>query len=453
MNNSIDELPGRGEKVWFIIRQDSHEGPYALSMLEDKLAAGELKKEALVWARGWPEALPFFRVLSAYRGEATPVVEERPVRPIKKVEREEFVFEPASSESTESLPAPAARWPLVAVVLFMLGGGLWLTRQLPTQTELTRPAEMNIDAFRKMSAAFKLIDRPVPVPQVVVSGDYRKIWLTDGSSQLCHYEASFHSDPQNNLGGESVSFQTQASLLQHWVMFDRLNFTEGQKLMPGRYTLTVNRQDCAPQGLLSWWEKPHPALSLVFDVDIFHGTADELQARMDVVFKKKEAAKKQRAEMSQQAWRDIGEKLRTLSAISQQIETGFNELLNRKIAWKLRMDRVISNYTMRFGGFLTNFTVKNDEDFSTLSTQDIPAKVDIMGRQPLINAHAKRIGFLSMGLIERLQKLKDAPKRSDLEDWLRTLQQDFAVERESIRRAIVEATQMADPSTQTPGTP
>lgn len=452
MSNSINELPDRGEKVWFIIRQDSHEGPYALSMLEDKLTSGELRKDSLVWARGWPEALPLSRVQAAYRGEVASEAEEPPKRPLREVTevREEEVD---GSAPIEHKPASTSRWPLLVLVLLVLGGGLWATRQLQPQVELTRPADMNIDAFRKMRSAFQQINRAVPVPQAVVSADYRKIWLSDGSPQMCHYEATFHSDADKNLGGEPISFQAQAPLLQHWVMFDRMNFTEGQKLMPGRYTLTVNRKDCAPQGLLSWWEPAHPPLSLVFDVDLFHGSSDELQARMDVVFKKKEAAEKQRAEIAKQAWRDIGEKLRTLSAIASQIETGFNELLNRKLAWKPRMNRVIDSYTMRFGGFLTNFTVKNDEDFSLLATQDFPDKIEIMGRQPLINAHAKRIGFLSMGLIEKLQKLSAAPNRTDLQDWLRTLQQDFGVEREKLRLAIEEATHRPDPSTQTPATP
>jgi hypothetical protein len=449
MSNSIDELPDRGEKVWFIIRQDSHEGPYSLSSLEERLAAGELKKDSLVWARGWPEALPFFRVQSAYRGEVHAEPQEKPVRFVRPAPQEEDF----AIDTPPVLPSTPARWPLFVGVLLMLGAGLWATNSLKPQAELTRPSEMNIDAFRKMRTAFEQVNRPVPIPEVVVAADYRKIWLADGTTQMCHYQATFHSEAQDNLGGQPVSFQTEAPLLQHWAMFDRLNFTEGQKLMPGRYLLTVVRQDCAPQGFFGFWETAHPTLNFSFNVEIFHGSPDELQARMAMVAKKKEAEEKQRREISLQAWRDIGEKLRTLSAISQQIESGFNELLNRKLAWKPRMQRVIDGYTMRFGGFLTNFTVKNDEDFSTLASQDFPDKVELMGRQPLINAHAKRIGFLSMGLIEKLQKTAAAPSRSDLEDWLRSLQQDFAVERENIRRAIAEATQMADPSTQTPAKP
>jgi hypothetical protein len=452
MNNSIDELPGRGEKVWFIIRADSHEGPYSFSSLEERLAAGEFKRDSFVWARGWPEALPYIRVESAYRGEA----EAKPTVPPARIVRatpEQSHEGITEDESPPALPRRASHWPLFLGVLGMLGVGLWATSALKPQAELARPADMNIDAFRKMRTAFEQINRPVPIPEVVVAADYRKIWLADGTTQMCHYQATFRSEAGDNLGGQVVSFQTDAPLIQHWAMFDRLSFSEGQKLMPGRYLLTVVRQDCAPQGLMSFWETAHPPLNLSFTVEIFHGSPEELQARMGMVAKKKEAEEKQRRELSLQAWRDVGEKLRTLSAISQQIESGFNGLLNRRLAWKPRMQGVIDGYTMRFGGFLTNFTVKNDEDFSALAAQDFPDKVELMGRQPLINAHAKRIGFLSMGLIEKLQKNADAPNRSDLEDWLRTLQQDFAVERESIRRAIAEATQMADPSTQTPAQP
>ena len=105
MSNSIDELPDRGEKVWFIIRQDSHEGPYSLSSLEERLAAGELKKDSLVWARGWPEALPFFRVQSAYRGEVHTEPQEIPVRYVRPAPQEEDF----AIDTPPALPSTPAR--------------------------------------------------------------------------------------------------------------------------------------------------------------------------------------------------------------------------------------------------------------------------------------------------------------------------------------------------------
>jgi hypothetical protein len=455
MKHSIDELPKRGEKVWFIIRQDSHEGPYPFDLLLEKLAARELQLKSSVWARGWPNSLELGVVVEAYgqleneiappeitlpeQSEAAPqemrvprVVESAPalqVEPLVFDERPEVVPERTSH----------SRWPWVAGVLLVCGIGAWGVQKLTPRAELLRPAEMSLETYRRMKEAFEKLDKPLPVPAVAVAADYSKLWLLDRATQSCRYEASFYSAETMNLGGQKISFQSSASGLSHWILLERLSFSEGQKLMPGRYQLNLVRQGCTPAGITQFWEKPLADMSVAFEVEIYAGPISELAERLAVLAKKKALEDGRRIEEARQAWRDIEEKLRTLSAISMQIELSFGDLLNRKLAWKPRLARFVEQYTMRFGGFLTNFTVKSEEDFNAIALREIPDKVELMARGPAINAYAKRIGFLSMSLIEKLQKDPEAPKRSDLQDWIRTLQQDFGVEREKLRLAVEEA--------------
>ncbi|MBY0518677.1 MAG: hypothetical protein K2P81_17335, partial [Bacteriovoracaceae bacterium] len=197
-------------------------------------------------------------------------------------------------------------------------------------------------------------------------------------------------------------------------------------------------------------KKSDPRLSVTFDVILYSGVESELTSRLNNLAKKKELEEKKREQVSAQLWRDVEEKLRTLSAISSQVEQNFQGLLDRRMAWPARLKKVIDAYTMKFGGFLTNFIIQNDEDFNKIATQDVIGKIDIMGRQPLINAHAKRIGFISMKFIEKLQSSKEAPNRKDLVEWMKVVTQDFGVERESLRIAVLEAQMFSKQTSQSP---
>ena len=436
MKQSIGELPPRGEKVWFIIKDGAHEGPYALSQLELKSSHGDMLADAPIWARGWPAPLPLSSVLMAYQKneEVAPsiVATSEPI-----VEAQVTPTEMAQEPVQIELPKKV-RWPYI-LAGFVLLLGWWVSTQLKMQTELVRPADVTLERFRELKSMFEKFTEAVPLPHVTIASDYSKIWLVDRSNQQCTFEGSFYSSADQNLSGGSIHFQVFGVSAQHWVLFDRLNFVEGQKLIPGRYRMNIERRDCQAKGVLSFWQKADQDLRLAHEVDIYLGDPLELGQRLKELAQKKLQESKQSLLKNRQAWRDIEEKLRTLSAISLQIEQNFQELLNRKFPWDARLKRVIDLYTLRFGGFLTNFMVQNDADFNLLATQDLPQKVDIMGRQSMINTFGKRLGFVSMSLIEKLQKDKSAPNRRDLQDWLQSLSQDMGVEREKLKLAAQEA--------------
>lgn len=435
MKQSIGELPPRGEKVWFIIKDGAHEGPYALSQLELKSNEGSLAADAPIWARGWPAPLPLNSVLIAYQNNHQAMPVEEPNTLVSESPVDVSLSGPVAAKKASDYQF---RWRYI-LIGFVLLLGWWVSTQVKVQTELVRPADVTLKRFRELKSLFDRYHGPVPLPHVTIASDYSKIWLIDRSNQQCTFEGSFYSSAEQNLSGGAIHFQVFGVSAQHWVMFERLNFIEGQKLIPGRYRMNVERRDCQPQGIDSLWQKPDQNLRLAHEVDIYLGDPAELGQRLNELAQKKLQESKQSLLKNRQAWRDIEEKLRTLSAISLQIEQNFQELLNRKYPWDARLKRVIDLYTVRFGGFLTNFMVQNDADFNLLAAQELPQKVDIMGRQSMINTFGKRLGFISMSLIEKLQKDKAAPNRRDLQDWLRSLSQDMGVEREKLRLAAEEA--------------
>ncbi len=389
-----------------------------------KSIKGEINADGLVWARGWPAPLKLNAVLLAYR---TPDQIEIRAELVTKDE----MIEPKKGSKKKSW-----RIILLSLVLFL---GWWVNSHYKIKIELVRPADIRLERFRELKSIFDNSSEKIPLTQAAVSIDYSKIWLIDRSEQQCVFEGSFYSNNNQNLSGVDIHFQVSGVSTQHWITFNRLNFIEGQKLIPGRYKMNIERKDCRSEGLLAFWQAPDPNLKLELEVDLYSGDAQELGLRLSELAKKKRQESLKIASKNRQAWRDIEEKLRTLSAISLQIEQNFQELIMSKISWSVRLKRVIDSYTLKFGGFLTNFVVQNDADFNVLATQDLPQKVDVMGRQSMINAFGKRIGFLSMSLIEKLQKDKVAPNRQALKNWLTSFSKNLASEREKLKVAAEEA--------------
>lgn len=457
MDKSINDLPAPGEKLWYVIGKDAHEGPYSFLELKEKWQAKELRNATPIWARGWPEPLAFQTVEMAYRHFPPPIqtpmrestenaatatevgVTIRPVTKQEEIQRLQSDPVIAPWEDEDSPPPAPVRWPLYVGVLGLTLVGLLTWKSLTPKPDLVRPQEVSVNRYKDVQRLFSQITKPHPLPIAVVAKDYSKLWLIDRTTQECHYQVQLQSSADENLSGSPVSFEAQGSSVQHWILLDRLAFLEGQKLIPGRYRVNLNRLDCVAPGLARWWHKPDESLTLSFTVSLYAGPLLELESRLQEVARRKSELSKRKQLYAQQAWRDIEEKLRTLSAISQQIEQNFQTLLNRKFVWPQRVKNVVEAYTLKMGGFLTNFMVKNDEDFSAIANQDLEDKVEIMARQVIINAHAKRIGFVSMSLIEKLQNAKKAPARRDVQDWLMSLQQDFGVERDRIRMAAEEA--------------
>lgn len=396
MQLSIGELPAPGEKVWYIIDEGTHQGPYSYTDLAQRRLGASTK----IWAKGWPAALAFEVIETAYNPSTDDIP---PPFPRSSLHERDEPTDDVRPKAKRSFPVRV----LVALLVFgFAGAGVYWQVQAP---KLKRPAGLPLPAYREIRQAFNKSKAPGPLRLLGVSADYRKVWLADRSRQNCTFDLSLSSPALDNLSGEAVSLQAEASSREHWVSFERWSYHAGQRLWPGKYQAVVNRIDC--QSTLPWGAADGDGV-LTFAVDVFAGSKRDLDMNLTALRRKK----KKQAEKARQAlvmsWRDVEEKCRTLSAIAVQIQQGFAGLLDKKTPWKPRLKMVVDRYTLRFGGFLTNFTIRNEEDFNRIGRQDVLDKVQLMERGPVINNYAKRIGFVSMELIEWLQK--GVPKREDL---------------------------------------
>ncbi|MBY0515990.1 MAG: DUF4339 domain-containing protein, partial [Bacteriovoracaceae bacterium] len=253
METSINDLPQPGEKVWYIIKKDSHEGPFSFEELKERKSSGELDDQSPIWAKGWPDSLRFKNVFEAY---------ERSVSRPREIIKIETIYEESQPIEEESPVDPIVeeeykkrKWPIYVTAIFALAVALMAVTQLSPKAELVRLEDMNVAVFRELKKSYSLIQSSVPVPKASISGDYTKIWMMDRSGQDCFYEASFTSDANNNLSGEMISFKSQTLSAMHWIVFERFTFIEGQRILPGRYNLQLERKNCQAKGIESFWKK------------------------------------------------------------------------------------------------------------------------------------------------------------------------------------------------------
>lgn len=434
MNSSIGELPGAGEKVWYIIEEHGHQGPFSFIELQSK----SLNASIHIWAKGWPVPLNFEVLRVAYQPAA---IEEPPPLPLltkklmslkeETVERPQIFEEPEDKKglnlARKSKPKKIIIAGLGAVFLVWSGLFFWLNKS----PHLQRPESLPLILFRMIDADFEKTKANGPIEILGVSGDYSKVWLADRSKQNCTYDLSLVSEPLENLSGEKVSLQSEGESNNHWVLFDRWTFNLGFKLWPGHYQATLSRVGCQHRSKILSWLKPDRDLLQTFRATVFVGNKIDLENGLTAL-KNKALEEEQKAHQALvMSWRDIEEKCRTLSAISLQIQQGFGLLSDYKIPWRSRVKNVVNRYTLRFGGFLTNFTIRNEEDFNRIGRQKVLEKVLLMEKGPIINNYAKKIGFLSMSLIEWLPK-KTHPKKGELEKRLQNLKIDL----EKVRQGL-----------------
>lgn len=399
MENSIGDLPDAGEKVWFCIQEDAHVGPFSFTQLQNQCSP-----QQLVWAKGWPEPLTLYILEEAYY-QQQPRVEVVQTVPLSK--------------------SAKPKWPwLVALGVLAIGAGFIFYPR-----GLVRPKELALPAFRQAQDYFNTKTKNEPITWVGVRRDYARLWMVDRSAQSCVFEIQMLSSAENNLSGQPIALQAQSVSKMHWVVIDSWSLARGQRLWPGYYNVKIARRSCRPEGMRAWWEKPERPISKAFSFPLAVNVT-EMKNRLARMKSEKVAREKKLKETLMHGWRDIEEKCRTLAAITLQIEAGFQPLLNREIPWKARLKPVIDDYTLRFGGFLTNFVIKNDEDFVKIAALPMEEKNVLLARQPVVNEKARLIGFHSMKLIEFLQL--GVPARPELEKRLIQLSSELAKLRQEL---------------------
>lgn len=435
-------MPSRSESVWYIIKPTAHEGPYSYEQLQEKLSAGQVNASSLIWARGWPEAVEYQRLRKLFETQVTKLNFEQQLDPrIIDSFDDQSVDGPEETDLSEPLTRPKTLSLQVVLSLvliaFGIAGGV-VFYQLKENPVLDRPSTVSVSEFREVKTLFENTQASIPLPRLLNSLDFKKISLVDRSTQNCSYTLNFFSEASQNLSQEPIAFTAQAQSHQHWVVFERFDFRDGQRLIPGHYEVNLQRTACSPVGWKKLIESSHQDIALSFKQSFYTSSLQDLDKSLSLLEKKKRREDERLKIASLEVWKEINEKLRTLKAISSQIGQDFKLLLDRRMKWPERVQKIVKNYTQNQGSFLSGFLETNEADFKRISELEIPMRFELMGRAPLISGFAQRIGLVSSQLIEKVDQKGVVPDRRALEQWLIDFESSINLENSKIDMAMAE---------------
>lgn len=432
-----NKLPGKNEKVWFVIKESSHLGPYSFIELSRLETSGKISAHQPVWKVGLAQAL-FLKTLEkqylkAQKHEGAAVVSVK----LKKVSSG-----PKHSIDTPALPASPAKlevkktlmkeartgkkvsylFPVIGFILAgSIGMGLWFfTQSIP---QIYRGNKVAAQLFKLMESTYQRLGRDELALKVFPAKDLSELYILSSTNQVCHYQASFRS--KKILSQNSIHFKASARALGGVVTLGRFNFSQGEKFIPGYYQVEIKKEKCRASF-------PIIAESLAnksyqFETLIYSGSEKKFASTYDKFEKWQEKKFRLKNKVILSILDDMEQRYSTLEAMTNQIEIFFKDGLH-----KHQVKKTVGDYTKSFGSFLTNFVVQNEEMMAKVMALEIKEKKNISKHSKRVNQIARNIGFKSMKFIEEIKK----ENQDQLHNKLNELNIGFEQERQKLEASM-----------------
>lgn len=449
---------------WYIIYPHGHEGPYSLEYLEKKLQDQLINNQIKIWCEGLKAELTLEAVLASLASAPNkntssalaaddgppplpplPLEEEEKEEEKVSVLREELKVESSATPSQEKQRKTAVVFFVFLLIFSLLSGTFYLGQKNKKEMSILRPQGMSLKLVDKINdyLTFRGWNEALFFKEFVSDG-YQSIWLASASFHTCDVFAHFKSqkDKLLSMSDEDIEFEAKGILKNHLVRFEKIDFVEGRRMTPGMYDMEIKASNCQWDGLIAkamnLFKTPAEAYSSKMSVILYVNGADEFKELLDKVTRKKLEKAIQEQNQVELFWQGIQEKLQTLLAITLQIEQFFIDFMKKDSrSFHIEFPMMVNDYTKKYGDFLTNFVVSNEESFKEYNLSGIKGVSTRRNYELVISEAAQKIGYTSMKLIEDLQKLKN-PRRTQLNGFEQRVLQDFSELKTTINQKIIE---------------
>ncbi len=446
---------------WFIMHPTGHLGPYSLNALIHFLSKGQIQEDVNVWAEGLIDPISLRTAIDGKPEEPGPpgaipgpTAEEEfeipPPLPPLPSDDEDPAFAPPP-DLTDGTPPPERTRNLYP---YVFGSVVTLVVVLFTFSEIISSREkIVIRRYPKMTPAlhqqiskdlrFDGWDKKLFFKEYA-SPDLSHVWLVTAGFQRCELEAEFTSQPGKLLAmkDESISFKSRAKLEGHVAEFSRFDFTAGNKLRPGLYTMNLTASQCEWDGfvpkLANWLRSPDRSYRAKMNVILFSRGAKEFNQILSNLIRKKVDAEALNQNKEEAFWQDLQQKLQTLLAISMQIEQLFLDFVEDQNASPKALKPLVDTYTKRYGHSLTSFVVSNEAWFKEMDVSSMKDPSRKRNYEIVIRMTTKNIGFEAMRIIEGLQGIKAQPGPVEVKKLSARVRQAFSELKKQINQKIIQ---------------
>jgi len=438
---------------WFILLPTGHEGPYSLEQLIILRDKKKISNEVKIWSEGLPEGVALKNALTA----KTVVEEEPELPPIPEEEippipvPEEEALPQISTETKSDKPKKPFLFPVwgfVSIILLMMFfftfGSIVKNHE---KFEIRRLPKMAISLHQRIMQenSFDGWGKKIFFKEYLPD-DHSHIWLVTSSFHKCSVEATFSSIKDKLLAvkDEKILFKTEGKLSGHIVEFDKFEFLNGNKIVPGLYEMDVKATDCAWDGfvakIMNKFSSPDEDYLGRQKVVLFSKGATEFNAILDRLIKKKMENEIKEQSQNELFWQDLQQKLETLNAIALNIESHFLDFLNDGAgSFNKNLKPMIDKYTRQYGSFLTSFVVDNENYFKNLNSEAKGASKK-RNYELMVRMSTKRIGLESMKFIEEFQQ-KKKPTSKDIDSYSERVKKTFSAIKNDLNEKIIQVSE------------
>jgi hypothetical protein len=395
------------EKIWFVIRNDKHLGPFSQEDLESLQKKKKIDSNTKIWKEGFESSRSYSDILLDLAGvpDLPPLNEKKEIKEIKenkeivqfaddseeeKVVEEKVVEEKRKRNKSKPLWIFFFSLPLLLITAFYFS--------LPLMNQVNRPAKMLLRDFQALE---QMIEKGYQNNrfEFYLSKDRSTLWLGTNTPLEGDIVLKFSSIKNRHLGEDEVEAIAYGKLKNYMAEFENISFSEGDHIHEGFYSIEVyTPKPLNIPFLKKSFLKNQKSEFRYFDTAYLGHLSLE---KFKQVLKKKQMKEKRNGD---KFWGELKQKYLTIKMISLQIREAIHRVFEHPDKpWKEQVAKFEDDYKLKYGNFFTSFVIANEKSYSVLTEKEFKDKLDIISNYTRLSKLAKSIGTQTMNVLYTLE--------------------------------------------------
>ncbi len=352
------------KKIWFIVKNDEHIGPYSQYDLKDFHRESKISKETKIWKKGLAKAIVYSEINLHNQPEKInkkfKTKEQEAVRKLEEGLRVLQHQEPFKLPGQEDAPFP---WNKIAIAfaltLFLSTTPFLYELYQMTSHKISKPSGMKKSDYERLLQTSSNALEEVTV-SFAPSKDMSELWMATNFAYDGKVIVKIKSIQEKMLRPEIIAITTEGELKDRLVSFTNLKYEVGTRLVPGYYQFSVE--------FVSPVEKKYLIENFIsLQKKLSQSTVGLISVLPDQVFDQKLAEyQSQRQEVGKQIWFELHQKFLTVKTVVEQIKEEIfmvYDKQNSDSSWQENLQNFEQKYQKYFSVFLTSFS---EQDYTTL---------------------------------------------------------------------------------------
>jgi hypothetical protein len=420
---------------WFIIKDNEHQGPYGENDLFEMYQKGELSGKTQIWQTGLKVTMVYddLRLMPEIPVEPPPppAVTSPPVVEIAVSPEIEVLTAPEPEIAPEPVPIESpsrsfafGKWKLLplAFVVIVIIKVIW-----QINATFSKPSLMYFKDFERLKNVTQV--KGEVAYALALSKDFKTIWIALNNEYRGKLKLKLNSVPHEILTHDKVVMTADGLFADKIASFDKIHFLEGDKIIAGKYQMTLETESALQVPWLLGLFTSSPVVFTIKDHVILGFEAQEqLDAKLAEFFSKSKAL-----DLSFAA--DIQQKYLTIKVFVTRLQEEFAKLFLDYTTLDASLKIFVKTYTEEIGNFFTSFVIANEKEYTKLSELNFTDSSQTIAEYTELSRLVKNVGVEAM---DYLAELENNPTQLEFLDLQAKVQKRFNYLQQKIQKKISE---------------